>query len=336
MHLARRGVRPAGGVDDAIAVRGNGRSLGEGVFGKVVGVVGERIARKGNRLRGGVIKFYVVVAFAIGAAGVGAVLRGGFGDDDGAVGAGDVQGEVILQRVGQAGGIVGADAPRAVLLGAAVDEVALQSRHVHGVHARALGVVQAEGDAGGAQAEGRVQGVAGGVFQRAIAINKKVFARGEGDVREGERREGVVGVQKRVALEGDVGDAGVDHFHPVRELAVVGAHGGGVGGHDLADAHHGGGNALIRGGADRRGEHALQQKTGRQRQYADDGQNGEAPATARRALRALFRALRAFGGALRTRAGLRAPLRTRGGGGLRGTVLALGQVGPPAKSYSAA
>ena len=150
VQFARRGFRVAGGVDDAIAARGNGRSLGEGVLGKVVGVVGECIAREGNRLRGGVVKFYVVVAFAIGAAGVGAVLRGGLGDDDGAVGAGDVQGEVILQRVGQAGGIVGADAPRAVLLGAAVDEVALQSRHVHGVHARALGVVQAEGDAGGA------------------------------------------------------------------------------------------------------------------------------------------------------------------------------------------
>ena len=236
--------------------------------------------------------------------------------------------------LGRAGGVVGADAPRAVLLGAAVDVIALQPRHVHGVHARALGVVQAEGDSGGAQAEGRVQRVTGGVFERAIAINKKVFARGEGDVREGERREGVVGVQKRVALEGDVGDAGVDHFHPVRELAVVGAHGGGVGGHDLADAHHGGGNALIRGGADRRGKHALQQKTGRQRQRADDGQNGEAPAAARRALRALFRALRAFGGGLRTGTGLRAPLRTRGGGLLGGSMLALGQVGPPAKLYS--
>ncbi len=336
VHLARRGVRPAGGIDDAIAVRGNGRSLGENILGKVVGVVGEGIAIEGDRLRGGVVKLYVVVILAIGAAGVGAVLRGGLGDDDGAVGAGHVQREVIFQRVGQAGGVVGADAPRAVLLGAAVDEVALQTRHVHGVHARALGVVQTEGDAGGAQAEGRVQRIAGGVFERAIAINKKVFARGEGDVREGERREGVVGVQKRVALEGDVGDAGVDHFHPVRELAVVGAHGGGVGGHDLAYAHHGGGNALIHSGADRRGEQALQQKTGRQRQYADDGQNGEAPAAARRALRTLFRALRAFGGGLRTGTGLRAPLRTRGGGLLGGSMLALGQVGPPAKLYSAA
>ena len=220
---------------------------------------------------------YVVMILPVRVRGVGAVGGTRLGDDQRTIAPLHIEGEVILQRVGQAGGIVSADLPGAVLLVAAVDVIALQRGHIHAVHARALSVEKAEAHAGGAEAEGRVQRIAGGVFQRAVAVNKKVLARGQRDLRKGERLEGVVGVEQRVALEGDVGGAGVDHFHPVAVAAILAGESRLIGGHDLADAHGGSGNALLDGGSDRGRQKALQQKTSRQRQSAHGGQNSRAP-----------------------------------------------------------
>ena len=221
MQLPGGAVRKAGGVHEQITAGRHAGALGEDVFARIGGVVGKGIAGNVHRLRGGIVQFYIVVAFAAGAGRVGAVGRGGLGDDQRAVRGPLLQRKMALRRVGKAGRVIAALAPRACLLVAAVDAVALQRRHVHAVHARALSVEKAEAHAGGAEAEGRVQRIAGGVFQRAVAVNKKVLARGQRDLRKGERLEGIVGVEERVALEADVRRAGIDQFHPVAVAAIL-------------------------------------------------------------------------------------------------------------------